>query len=111
MEATRSIALASSTDVPPNFMTIIGGASLDQFQELGRLPLRCARDPSLRPKTGWAQDDARGVDARLASLRFRSSQVSLRFQEFRIQHGGPRCAPDRVVRKHSEFPVEHAAGT
>src|SRR5436190_17694560 len=34
MEATQSMALASSTEVPPNFMTIMGGTSLGGWVEV-----------------------------------------------------------------------------
>ncbi len=90
--ATRSMALASSTEVPPNFMTIMGGASWTKEWSDGWrwtiLLRRCSRDPSLRLKNGYAQDDAIGYEAEnrptaspehRIQLSKRSSQVALRF--------------------------------
>src|SRR5579862_5673249 len=112
MEATRSMALASSTEVPPNFMTIIGGAPSTQGSGCR------ARDPHstrslrslaqgrlrLRLKTGSAQDDARiphGV-----WLEVPSSQISLGLEQLCVQDGGSGSSANGVVREHGEFPVE-----
>src|SRR5579863_4363086 len=105
MEATRSMALASSTEVPPNFMTIIGAAS-DDCSEPGTNPAQPARDPSLRLKSGCAQDDANG-DAPVDSQCTYSSQVSLGFQQFGVEDGCACSSADRVMREHGELPVEH----
>src|SRR5579864_1066698 len=117
MEVTRSIALASSTEVPPNFMTIIGVESCERSQKLH------ARDPSLRLRNGCAQDDAALVghddfvdgaildDSALAWFRVWSSQVALGLEQFGVQDGGSGSATNRVVREHGELPVENAAGT
>ena len=40
--------------------------------------------------------------------RFQLAQTS---QQFGIQDGCAGCAANRVVREHSELPVEHLAGT
>src|SRR5947209_4172889 len=41
----------------------------------------------------------------------RSIQVALSLQHFSIEKRRPRSAPDGVMREHSEFPVQDAAGT
>jgi hypothetical protein len=51
MEATRSMALASSTEVPPNFMTIIGGRSCGRSHEAVRYSLRKEVVPACGAKT------------------------------------------------------------
>src|SRR5579864_51115 len=98
MEATRSMALASSTEVPPNFMTIIGGGPSAAYRK------RPARHPLLRLKDGFAQDDASTLG------HSDSSKVAFGLQEFRIQHCRSGCTSNCVVREHGEFPVEDAAG-
>src|SRR5215472_7970878 len=110
MEATRSMALASSTEVPPNFMTIIGGTSLDESWERRCEQGCCARDPSLRLKNGRPQDDAR-LGEQPALLQVHSSQVSFGFQQFGIQDGGACGSANRVVRQDCEFPVQYRART
>src|ERR1700722_17850490 len=113
MEATRSMALASSTDVPPNFMTIMGGSC--GLGSCRRRPSRCARDSSLRLQNGSARNDAIGFEE--AKIRFRrqrraqSSQVAFGLQEFGVEDGDSGGPADRVVGKDGEFPVEDAAGT
>src|SRR5260370_39330984 len=75
--ATRSMAVADSTEVPPNFITIIGWRLAVVVSCLGR----CAVDPSI--------------------------QHPLRVHELGIQHRGTGGAADGVVRERDEFAVEH----
>src|SRR5579863_4390982 len=78
--ATRSMARASSTEVPPNFMTIIGGIS--------------------------SKESRRGKEA-VARQGPRSFEVALSFQQFGVQHGRPRGSTDGIVREHGKLPVQH----
>src|SRR5580765_625325 len=101
------MALASSTEVPPNFMTIIGAVSSRGVQPpVGSL---LARDPSLRRKSGSAQDDAKlGPHG---PQQVPSSQVPFGFQQFSVENACAGGTANRVVREHRELPVKHAAGT
>src|ERR1700676_2336067 len=107
MEATRSMAFASSTEVPPNFITIMSETSCGKWLE------EAEADPSIAARGGgW---DARATAAPTAALHARrhcsSSQVALGFEQFSIEDCGAGGSANRVVRKHGEFPVEHAAWT
>src|SRR5258708_34938678 len=73
MAATRSIARASSTEVPPNFMTIIGVAS---WREYG------GAAPGLFSPT--------------------RAEGNLCFKQFRIQERGAPRAAGGVVGEHAE---------
>src|SRR5260370_37811308 len=88
MAATRSMAVASPTEVPPNFMTM--GISRRDSQLSQR-----------RRKVGHPM--ARRVPAR-------SRQVSLHFQQFGVEPRSSGRPANRIVREHGEFPVKHAAG-
>src|SRR5690242_10753485 len=83
MAATRSMALASCTDVPPNFITSMGGRTSVAVEH--RLSCGAAHH-SVCP---------RGLDQSGASL-----QVALRLKEFGIQQGRAGSPTDGVVRKH-----------
>jgi hypothetical protein len=76
MEATRSMALASSTEVPPNFMTIMGG-TCQQIEKSGHI--FSAQDPSLRLESGYVQDDACLLVLTLLLPPVRSSEIAFRF--------------------------------
>src|SRR5712671_4837361 len=78
--ATRSIARASSTDVPPNFITIMGVASWQDYE-------------SANPR----------------SFRVTIVEIALGLEQFGIQHGRAGGAPNGVVREHGKFPIQHAA--
>src|ERR1700685_3060013 len=84
ISAARSIALASCTEVPPNFMTIIGSGTSaaderDQTSHFCRIGTCCS-----------------------------SPQVSPHFEQLRVQQSRARRASNGVVGKHGEFPVEDA---
>src|SRR5258708_4711654 len=81
MAATRSMACASSTEVPPNFITIIG---VDSWEGCGR--------------------------AVLSSFRGTGVQIAPGFEQFGIQHGCAGGAADGVVREHRELPLQDSAG-
>src|SRR5713101_4922973 len=94
--AARSIALASSTEVPPNFITIIG----DTF---------------------FAADRRRATQMKCHIRIFgrchpqrtqRSSiEISLDLEQLGVEQDRAGRPADRVVGKHGELPVQHAAGT
>src|SRR4029077_2721052 len=96
--AVRSIALASSTEVPPNFITIIEG---------NRVPERSARLP---PAVAGASCPRQRHGVARKRDRSASPQVPLGLQQLRIQQRRPGCAADRIVRKHRELPIQHLAG-
>src|SRR5208282_408545 len=81
--ATRSMARASSTEVPPNFITIIGVTS---------------------SKKRWRKE---GAGARRGR---NSSEVALSSQQFRVQYRCPGRSADGVVGKHGKLPVQHFTG-
>src|SRR5215472_688096 len=91
MAATRSMAVESCTDVPPNFITIIGGSSSGGYWYLTRQFLTGC----LRNDFGWK--------------RLASPQISLRLQQFSIEQGRSGCTSNRVMREHGELPVEYWA--
>src|ERR1700722_4011465 len=74
--ATRSMARASSTEVPPNFMTIIGVTS--------------------RRNCGGA--------AQVSFLG--SCEVAPGLEQFGIQHGRAGGSANGIVRQHSELPLQ-----
>src|SRR5277367_173095 len=71
--ATRSMARASSTEVPPNFITIIGGISSKESR-------------------AWKKAGARQSPG--------SFEVALGFQQFGVQHRRAGGATDGIVREH-----------
>src|SRR5271165_4638054 len=90
MLATRSMAVASSTEVPPNFMTITAAPGVPNERRL------CAR---------WGGgSSSKNVGGRP------SRQVALRLEEFSVEQGRSRSAADGVMREHGELVVENAAG-
>src|SRR5579863_2194666 len=70
--ATRSMARASSTEVPPNFITIIG--------------------------VSWRDC---GSAVRISFHRARG-EVAFGLEQFGVQHSRTRGAANRVVREHGE---------
>src|ERR1700693_4254457 len=78
------MALASCTEVPPNFITIIGINSLDARERWTR-----------KARTQWQRI---------------SLEISLDLQQFRIQQGRSGRAADRVVRENRELPVQNSTG-
>src|SRR5208282_3959977 len=107
MLATRSIAVASSTEVPPNFMTITSapGAPNERRFYRGhrqtthlRLLGRCCG----RWSGGPPSQDVAGRPSR---------QVALHLEEFGVQQGRTRRTADRVVREHRELVIQNAART
>src|SRR6476661_3144823 len=101
MAATRSMAWASCTEVPPNFITIMRALRRTSTTETRR---HGERHGGVCSATEWPEYPS-------AVARTRSTQVSLRFKQLDIQHGCTSSAADGVVRKHGEFPVEDIAGT
>src|SRR5271165_3870475 len=91
MLATRSMAVASSTEVPPNFMTITAAPGVPNERRL------CARRGGAPP--------SKNVGGRP------SRQVALRLKEFGVQEGRACRAADGVVREHGELVVQHTART
>src|SRR2546427_2430860 len=75
--ATRSMAVADSTEVPPNFITIIEWRLAAVVSHLGGCPV------------------------------YPSIQHALRVHQLGIEHGRSRGAADGVVRERNEFIVEH----
>src|ERR1700741_3410871 len=106
IEAVRSIALASSTEVPPNFMTIIAHSLAGSYRGQ-QAKTSIARSELLVPirgrKTGEARTHSRG--------RWPSPEISLRLQQLCIEQGRSGRAANRIMRKHGEFPIQHLAGT
>src|ERR1051326_910354 len=86
MRAAWSIALASCTEVPPNFMTIM------------------AVEPCAANRHRWGQ-------VRLNRREGNSSQVALHFQKLGVQHGCPGSSPDGVVRQNRKPPIENITRT
>src|SRR5579862_9872298 len=82
MAAVRLMAVGSSTEVPPNFITT-------------RL-MRCL----FRPQAFLGAGCDFGNDLQLAETS----------QQFRVQNGGAGSSANGVVGKHSELPVEQSAG-
>src|SRR5256885_4189758 len=87
--ATRSMAAADSTEVPPNFITI---TSPNPWRRHSCLP---GRDSS-RPMP-------------IYSTRPTLIQQPFRVHQLRIQNGRTRRAPNRVVAQRNELPVEYRA--
>src|SRR5271169_6877087 len=83
--AARSMALASCTEVPPNFITIIGGRTSTEGSR-DQLNKRYCMDTS-----GF------------------SPEVSPHFEQLSVQQGGARRAANRVMGKHGEHPVQDTA--
>src|SRR5947209_17570727 len=103
MAATRSMARASSTEVPPNFITIIGVTSF-----AGRWQTWMRRVRGREARTGRAELVEK-KSAGQAELLWRcsSSQIAFGLQQFGVEHGRPGSSADSVVRQHGKFPVEH----
>src|SRR5450759_3132967 len=135
MWATRSIAFASCTEVPPNFITIMGGGSPCRKQKIHHggtetrrkpPPKNCVRDClyPMESHTVSTVQPVRGQHAELprrdsASLRvsvppwwiFPSPEIPLRLEKFRIEQRSAGGAANCVVREDGELPVEDVAGT
>jgi hypothetical protein len=60
-------------------MTIIGVGPFGGDAEVQKANRRCAGDPSLRLKNGFAQDDAAILEDAILSLHVTSSQIALGF--------------------------------
>src|SRR5581483_8942716 len=97
IEATRSMALASSTEVPPNFMTIMGGAP---GPTAGTLRVLCM----------GAQAAAETTARYLRRWAVPSSQVAFGLQQFRVQQSCAGGASDGVVGQNGKLPVQNSAG-
>src|SRR5215831_314160 len=97
MAAARSMASASWTEVPPNFMTIIGAPGGPQ----ATIEIRKREE---RPNQGMSCDQ-------LLLAPILSTQVSLRAQKLAVQNGCAGGATDGVVGENREFPVEDATWT
>src|SRR5580700_1160025 len=83
ISAARSMALASCTEVPPNFITIIGRRTSDaNFPDQPPPPCSIETSPQITPH----------------------------FEQFSIQQGRSRRASDSVVGEHGELPIQNAAG-
>src|SRR5271157_1151206 len=91
MLATRSMAVASSTDVPPNFMTITAASGSPNERRF------CARWGG-----GPPPQDVAGRGSR---------KIALRLEEFGVEQRRSRRAADGVVREHGELVVQNAAWT
>ncbi len=88
MDVTRVMASRDSTEVPPNFMTIMGWRS-----ELEGLTGRSAADQEVCPTSG------RGWKAAKKTLLFFSSLVekSFRGHELGVEDGGAGGAANGIV--------------
>src|SRR5215471_18296463 len=90
------MALASCTEVPPNFMTIMGG---DSERQVHHRDTESQRKPFLDllcdSVTLWCSSSV--------------SQIPFGLEQLGIQQGGAGGAPDRIVREDGELPVEHVA--
>src|ERR1700683_1713626 len=85
ISATRPIAAADSTEVPPNFITII-----DQPLILTQ-PATVARAPR------------RAVSTLVSPRLLPESQQPLNFHQLRVQHRRPCRAPHRIMPQRDEL--------
>src|SRR5712692_11571091 len=94
--AARSIALASSTEVPPNFITIIG----DTF---------FAAD---RRRAAQMECHIR-IFGRCHPQRTQRSSIEISpgLEQFGVEQGRAGRPANGVMRKHGELPIQHATRT
>src|SRR5262249_12811660 len=83
ISAARSIAFASSSEVPPNFIT------------------------SIWQKSSIAYSQCQVVQP-FGELR--STEISLGFQQFGIEQRGAGSSADGIVRENSKLPIQDATG-
>src|SRR5690348_2002306 len=85
MAATRSMASASCTEVPPNFMTIIAAP--------------------------WELEPLWGCDQGQHARQFPSAQISLGFEQLAVQYRSAGSSANGVVGQDRKFPVKDVART
>src|ERR1035441_5536620 len=124
MPATRVMAAADSTEVPPNFMTIIieprkmpqrapqgvwgslvsCGGLATRLSGLRNGPSSAGKQPARRmPSCPTASAECH------YTLRASLGEHPFRMHQLGIQHGGAGRATDGVVAEHDEFVVENIA--
>src|SRR5579872_5079408 len=87
ISTTRPMALASPTEVPPNFMTM-------------QLAIICS-------ESHLSQNQGKMGHPLWRRVHAGSFQISLGFQQLGIKQCRTGSAADGVVREQGKFPVEH----